>query len=1372
MAVGDEAESTQPPPDRGALIAGRYRSEHVLGRGGMASVDRVFDTSKEQYCALKRLFLPERPDRRASAVALFEREFLTLSQLDHPRVVKVFDYGVDEIGPYYTMELIGGADLHKLVPLPWREACAIARDLCSVLALLHSRRMVYRDLGPRNVRYAPGVAAKLIDFGAMMPMGASRTLVGTPAFCAPEAVHLQPLDARTDLYSLGVTLYFMLLGRVPYAARDFHQLREQWRSQPRRPIDSVPELPKALDQLVMDLIHLDPTLRPANAAEVMERLGAIAELPIDEQLTVSQAYLSTPNLVGRDHELGEIRNRLTRACHRRGASMLIKGAAGTGRSRLLGACVLEAKLLGMTVLCADASDALLGNYGVVRSLGQQLLEAAPEVALAAAAGRASILGHVVPELRERIDGLALQPLDAEQLAQLVQPALRQWVLDVSAQRPLLIAVDDVHRIDEASAGFLALLAQEVASHSAVIAATVERGAAGSAHTTASCRLLAAASAHVAVEPLSAESTEQLLGSVFGDVPNLQQLAHRLHAISSGNPRDAMQLAQHFVDSGVVRYRAGAWTVPDSFDASDLPSGMAQALRKRVEMLSVGARQLARGIALSPEQRYTFDECAVLTERRSHGELLQGLDELLAAGIVRLEGQRYGLSQPGWVTALMEDVGSGAVERLHVRLAELFERRGDGLRAAQHLLRAGQLDRGIAVLHQFSVASRKHTNENADAYVEMLRVLPSDWFETYDHALRLCAERARPASEIYALHSRVAGLASNTGLGSGSLELLIARLASDCGLDVYATLDASLPPAERLRRAFGQAKERFAATPASERVADPASAVRQLAQAVIQAIGLISGSNDLALARRLPSLVPLYPISPAMSVVDRLTTGIAARITGRIERARENYTKVLDRLAEPDRAGLDASHYQHTVTGVKCALAMLEAPMGLASSLTWAAEIEDDRLHQVNAVLIRMLHHLWQGDVRAAERCRYDAERLRVQGTQRQFSTGMHLLGEIVAHGIAGDLTGVKQAAEAIELQAKRFPAWVPVLHYAHGEFHRLRGDSARALVEFETALAHMDPGCHQIWAQIAGARVRALFELGRLPEARAQGEQYLAVADRQQLGYVRNYLRMPLGLVMAGLGEHEIAAALAHAAIEDFEQLGSTGLNLVLAYETRARVAVRARDQHAFEKYAELCAQQISAGTARSLLASYERIMLEARRAGLMVSAEVADAAEVEMASSVSTLVSSILVSCTTRIDRARAGLDLLVRTSGSRGGLLYTLGAEGLVLAAQTGELEPCLELDALVREYLSHEMERESDTLQDTVGPTVAPTAAAMIGPQGERLQPVLLCHATDTGCAVTGLAVLRPAGIFRNPGLLAAELSRAAVGAGDAREVVVLS
>ena len=354
--------------------------------------------------------------------------------------------------PYYTMELVAGSDLQTRVPLAWADACAIARDLCSVFSLIHSRRMIYRDLGPRNVRCSERGATKLIDFGAMAPMEASRQLIGTPAFCAPEAVNFQPLDARTDLYSLGATLYFMLVGRVPFQARDFAQLRPAWRKPPPLPSQLVAGIPAALDQLVMDLLQLDPALRPANAAEVFERLGAIAELPAHEQLAVPQAYLSTPSLVGRGAALDRVRDCIGAACsHASGAAVLLRGATGSGRSRLLAACVLEAKLLGATVLRADAADARGGDFGVARVLGQQLLETAPEPALAAAAPLASVLAQVVPELSDR-GGIGPEPIDPAQLAQRALPALQKWLFGVSAQRPLVIAVDDVHRIDESSRG--------------------------------------------------------------------------------------------------------------------------------------------------------------------------------------------------------------------------------------------------------------------------------------------------------------------------------------------------------------------------------------------------------------------------------------------------------------------------------------------------------------------------------------------------------------------------------------------------------------------------------------------------------------------------------------------------------------------------------------------------------------------------------------------------------------------------------------------------------------------------------------------------------------------------------------------------------
>jgi serine/threonine protein kinase len=116
--------------------------------------------------------------------------------------------------PYYTMEIFAGGDLHELAPLPWREVCHIAYEICSVLSLLHSRRLLHRDLTPRNVRRTADGTAKLIDFGLLAPMGPTGLIAGTPPYVAPELVQRMSLDCRSDLFSLGATLYHALTART------------------------------------------------------------------------------------------------------------------------------------------------------------------------------------------------------------------------------------------------------------------------------------------------------------------------------------------------------------------------------------------------------------------------------------------------------------------------------------------------------------------------------------------------------------------------------------------------------------------------------------------------------------------------------------------------------------------------------------------------------------------------------------------------------------------------------------------------------------------------------------------------------------------------------------------------------------------------------------------------------------------------------------------------------------------------------------------------------------------------------------------------------------------------------------------------------
>src|SRR5436189_199403 len=127
----------------------------------------------------------------------------------------------------------------------------------------------------------------------------------------------------------------------------------------------------------------------------------------------------------------------------RGGSLSISGASGVGRSRFLDACLLDAKLLGALVLRADASDAHT-EYGAVRALAAQLMEAAPEQALAAARPKLPILAHAVPELLAHAPDVALQEFEgSEQVRAQVQPALREWLVEVSRERPLMIAIDDM-----------------------------------------------------------------------------------------------------------------------------------------------------------------------------------------------------------------------------------------------------------------------------------------------------------------------------------------------------------------------------------------------------------------------------------------------------------------------------------------------------------------------------------------------------------------------------------------------------------------------------------------------------------------------------------------------------------------------------------------------------------------------------------------------------------------------------------------------------------------------------------------------------------------------------------------------------------------
>jgi serine/threonine-protein kinase len=1330
------------------VIDGRYELQAQLGAGGMAVVYLAHDRLRHRSIALKRLLGSSEPTKQRRNHELFEREFHMLSQLAHPRIVQVYDFGVVEDGAYYTMELLEGRDLQSLAPVRWRQMCALARDVCSALSLIHSRRFVHRDVSPRNVHCSPNGTAKLIDFGVVEEMGATKLLVGTPPCCAPESVSLQQLDARTDLFALGATLFFALVGRHAYPARRFSDLAEVWRRGVARPRDLISEVPKALDALVMDMLQLDPNARPGSAAEVIERLMAIDGTLATEELMVASAYLATPPLVGRELELARVQRRIQRVPGDRSRSVILEGAPGVGRTRFLDACLLNATLLGQVVVRCDADDARSGDYGVTRAIARQLFERVPDAALAAAAPFLETLRGILPDSVQLPDPANAAAVTRVQL----QQALRAWISALSHSEPLVLAVDDFHRIDEPSASLLALLEAGAERHHLCMLLTVEAGE--TLWTAPSARKLLASATTIKLGELSPAQAEQLLRSLFGSVPNLAVLTARAQALCEGNPRDLLQFARHLVDRGALRYGAGTWTLPAEIDESDLPASMADALRVRVETSSQLARRLAGALALCADQGFSLEDCAQLCEEPRHRAVLAAWDELNQQEIARRVNDRLTLTHGSWVPIVRSQLTAEDERALQTALAQWFEQRADEVRAAQHWFRAGHADHALDLMVAHSKLSQEKTALGPDIFAAYLRTLPPSWFEIFDEAIRMCDVLGRPPRHKFELLSRLSGILPMLNVFAPKHTMtLFAMLKHDSGLEDWDALSDEADPKQRLMKALERARARYEQTPERERVSDPLSAIQHLARAVVGAGGAVVMSLDLAHLRSWPQLEPLAALSPAIQAAVRLIDGIDARCAGRNLRARRLYLELLALVTRPDRAGLAASHAGYIALGVMNGLGVLDAVLGLDSCLAWADKIAVNTSYEVNAVLIRMLHHVFNGDFSAADACKREAERVRIQNIGRPMYEGQHLIGEVQAYVMAGDITRVRQTRDEIAPFAERHEPWRVVLDYANAAYTRLVGDPARGLQLIELCLSRTLPGMHQLWPAAACSHVMCLLALDRAEQAAQLAEHYVTIAERE-LEFVPERLGLTRAFARASRGDAD-GAALADAIITRMESSGFGRLPLGYAYELRARIALCSRDQSGFERAAARCRDLLSAHDNAALVAKCERLLQDGAR--IFAGPQAPPIAQPELRSSDgSSQVEFMLGRCKDDPERALLALSILASQGRISSAYLFTFGEDGPIVAAQLGETPFPNAWRASVAAYL--------DACSDNTAVTVTQTDAddddrVWIDERGTQYQPVLLAHDDRGTRSITGLALLakRPEDAGRWPFDIASAISR---------------
>jgi eukaryotic-like serine/threonine-protein kinase len=751
------------------LDLGPYRILGTLGRGGMGQVFRGQHRESGQLAALKTVRAPS-PLHLSS----LRREVRALGQVRHPGLVRILAEGVEEGRPWYAMELLQGSTLRdvmaggerapaggeatlptgdtpELLPHAQEGAgarpglervaslLALLRDVCAPLAALHSAGLVHRDFKPENIFVTGGGAPVLVDLGIAARFGGAAgresftsgdelQAIGTRPYMAPEQLAGELVDARADLYALGIILYESLTGQRPFAAPSPGAVLARRQGQrPIAPSRLHPGLPPELDRLVLRLLEPRPRDRLGYAEDVATLLDRVLRdwghtLPRGSAPGESppRPWLYRPELSGREHvleRLGEAAEQLRRNGH--GGRIFLGGESGVGKTRLMMEFALRAMGKGLAVMSCPCrpgsspgadpiSSAPLHPFRpLLVSLADRCQAGGATVTaeLLGAAGR--LLAPYEPSLAQ-VPGLERYPepppLDAASTRLRLFDALASVLGALAARAPLVLVMDDLQWADELSLGFLRSIGQGPLAEAPVLILGSYRS--GETDGRLSSVLEAAGGTHVELGELDAASVRAMAASMLAlpEVPG--DIGGFLTRAAEGNPFFVSEYLRAAIEAGVLaRGREGQWR----FRSPEAPGGAPPSLPRSLEELMSG-----RMSELGAPEQAVLDAAAVLGPTLE-GDLLtrlSGLDEAAASGAIhRL-----------CVRALLEEE-EGRLRFVHERLREAAYARIPPPRrvllhrgAAELLEGAGPVP---AALHAAVAAHHARAGAHAQAYTRFI-----------------------------------------------------------------------------------------------------------------------------------------------------------------------------------------------------------------------------------------------------------------------------------------------------------------------------------------------------------------------------------------------------------------------------------------------------------------------------------------------------------------------------------------------------------------------------------------------------------------------------------------------------------------------------
>lgn len=1188
---------SRPPLDGPqGLVGNRYRIEAKLGGGGMGVVYRAVDVSDGRAVALKRM--ARLKEGRRSAELRFRREFHSLASLRHPRIIEAYDYGVDDDGPFYTMEILDGRDLRDAKDIGLRELCIVLRDVAAALAFLHARGLVHRDVGPRNVRCTAEGRAKLIDFGVLGNVGLVGDLAGTLTYMAPEVFRGLPIDGRTDLYSLGVLAYLLLSGRAPYDVRGASDPELAFAALPPSLTSLGVEIPAALDDLLLALLSTDPLARPASAAELIDRLSALYEMPPLEDEAVVRGYLASVAMVGRQREVMAVRRRVLRSAQGRGGGIVLAGESGAGKSRLLREAQLEAKLAGCLVARADSESSARGPYGVLEQLAKAIFLAAPGIAAETSRPFTDALAIALPGLALEIGPVSARgvQVDPGEERMRVQRALLDWLLAVAAKKALVLIVDDIQRCDEASCAVFAALLRE--NKKRPLLTVLAQRTNEDVRAKAAIELVRDASKVMVLAGLSAQELKELLVGLFGDVPNVDRLALLFEKTTGGSPLFATELARQLVDSGVVRFVGGAWVIPDELPRAELPSGLAAAVDARLARLSPSARRLGETLALHGGD-LPLDLLVALgrsTTLTTDEDVFGALDALAREGVLVGDRGVYRFRHDGFREGLQRALDGDAKRTLHRDIGEALLAAGgiDAAREAKvgwHLLEGGDEDRGADLLRRSGIRLYE-----AQALADCIAPLEA--------ALAVLERRGATTIVIDDLTAKLlaAGWVSNRAVGTKYALRAVLAWQERCGFASALRYASYVGLTLGLVLGFSFASVRWLL--GGCRGASPLAASTTFFVSLGYACGLANAES------RIEDLHQLIALAKPASVFPRgLPRGIYQTflafpdiILGHIGRGARRLTVAVglisgDRFApvKPE----EKAFAEIGVRGLRLLLDVNQFDRRVDEDLA-AIDAAPFRYYHLVAEATRVVRHRYRGEEERAKRLERKMETASVQ--LGSWSTDVQVLFFAhPAYALCHDVLGLRRSLEKLEaLVAQGFHIEMRVA-ITKADYLRERGDAAGAVALMLAAMKNDLRADDLLMRQWGGSSLaEALLAAGEISACIDEARIVATMGKHVDSGVILAGLRASriLGLALLARGDHAEAIAVLEEATLEAERLDCAPLAGAL-HEARARVALATGDREQYGEHGAEAIKWLRPTRNPSLVAMCERLVEAGQEANL-----------------------------------------------------------------------------------------------------------------------------------------------------------------------------